>query len=378
MAPNSDGSTVLRAGVVGLGWTGWLYDVATRPPVSLGPSAVPRGMPELRPDRDPPPTAHPGSEGLTNSHAGGLVAHPRTELVAGCEVNEERLEGFGERYGVDALYTDYREMLRNERLDFVCVCTRTDDRPEVTALAVEYGAKGILTEKPMAHTLAEADRMVDVCREAGVPLACGPISVGHPAFRTVKQLIDGGAIGRVLSFESDSVFAQHNGWMYLVDREAAWVMGYAVNEDVVMRDGEFTGSGMIGFRDGLYGSIRIGAPFVRITGETGELTFNWNRFQLFQDVEGPSGTERLQVSLPEPDFLGEWSPLYSIDNVIECIDSGEEPRVSGRRVRNAIEIQIAMRESHRSGGARGGPAAGGPVAGDGLRVVPVDGSPVSE
>ena len=346
------GSNVYRAGVVGLGWTGWIYDVATRPSTDLGPGAVPKGMPELRPDRDPPPTAHPGQEGLPDSHAGGLVAHPRTELVAGCEVNEERLEAFGERYGVDALYTDYREMLRNERLDFVCVCTRTDDRPDVTALAVECGAKGILTEKPMAHTLAEADGMVDVCREAGVPLACGPISVGHPAFQTVKQLIEGGAIGRVLSFESDSVLAQHNAWMYLIDREAEWVVGVAENDDAVLHNGEFSGSGMIGFRDGLHGSIRIGSPFVRITGETGELTFNWNRFQLFQDIEGPAGSERLQVALPDPAFLGEWSPLYSIDNVIECIDSGAEPRVSGRRVRNAMEIQIAMGESHRSGGAR--------------------------
>ncbi len=343
---------VYRAGVIGLGWMGWLYDVATRPPTNLGPGAAPKGMPELRPDRDPPPMAHPGKEGLTDSHAGGLIAHPRTELVAGSETNEERLAAFGEHYGVSALYTDYREMLRSERLDFVCVCTRTDDRPEATVLAVECGAKGILTEKPMAHTLAEADRMVDVCRDAGVPLACGPISVGHPAFQCVKELIDGGAIGRVLSFESDSVLAQHNAWMYLIDREAEWVLGVADDEDVVANNREFSGSGIIGFSDGLIGSIRVGAPFVRITGETGELVFNWNRFRLFQDVAGPAGAERVEVALPEPGFLGEWSTLYSIDNVIQCIGGGAEPRVSGRRVRDAIEIQIAMRESHRMGGVR--------------------------
>ena len=140
--------------------------------------------------------------------------------------------------------------------------------------------------------------------------------------------------------------------MYLIDREVEWVLGVADDEDVVLQNREFSSSGMFGFRDGLHGSIRTGAPFVRITGERGELTFNWNRFQLFQDIEGPGGTERLQVALPEPVFLGEWSPLYSIDNVVQCIDSGAEPRVSGRRVRNAMEIQIAMGESHRLGSAR--------------------------
>lgn len=348
----SSATGVFRAGVIGLGWTGWLYDVAARPHTSLGPGAVADGMPELRPDRYPPPMAHPGREGLTDSHAGGLVAHPRTELVAGCEIDEERLAAFGEHYGVSALYTDYREMLRAERLDFVCVCTRTDDRPEATALAVEYGARGILTEKPMAHTLAEADRMVDVCHAAGVPLVCGPISVGHPAFQNARKLLDGGAIGRILSFESNSVLAQHNAWMYLIDREAEWLLGVSDDVEVVAKNGEFSGSGIIGFCDGILGSIRIGAPFVRITGESGELVFNWNRFLLYQDIVGAAGTERVEVVFPEPRMVGEWSTIYSIDDVIQSIDTGVEPRVSGRRVRNAMEIQIAMRESYRMSSIR--------------------------
>ena len=341
-----------RAGVIGLGWTGWLYDVATRPPTELGADAVPVGMPELRSDRDPPPMGHPGKEGLPDSHAGSLVAHPHTELVAGCEINEERLEAFGQRYGIRALYTDYREMLRTESLDFVCICTRTDDRPDATVLAVQCGAKGILTEKLMAHTLAEADRMVSVCSDAGVPLACGPISVGHPTFKMVKELVGNGLTGRILSFESDSVLAQHNAWMYLIDRSAEWVVGVADDEDVVSDNWEFSGSGIIGFAGGLVGSVRLGAPFVRITGESGELIFDWNRFRLFRDVSGPAGVQRVEVALPEPSFIGGWSPLYSIDNVLQCIDSGQEPRVSGRRVRNAIEIQIAMRESHRLGSVK--------------------------
>ena len=348
----SAGVSPLRAGVIGLGWTGWLYDVATRPDTKLGPSAVRDGMPPLRDDRDPPLMSHPGREGLTDSHAGALADHPGTELVAGCELDERRLKGFGERYGVDALYTDYREMLRNERLDFVSICTRTDVRPEATGLAVGCGAKGILTEKPMAHTLGEADRMVEVCEQAGVPLACGPISVAHPAFRKVKELLDGGAIGSILSLESNSVLAQHNPWMYLIDSPGAWVLGVASDDGIVEETKEFSGAGIIGFRNGLHGFIRPGAPFVRITGESGELIFDWQRFHLYQDVEGPARVDRVEVNLPEPHFVGEWSPLYSVDNVVECVDNGGEPRVSGRRVRDAMEIQIALRESHRLGGIR--------------------------
>ena len=55
--------TKYRAGIVGLSWMGWLYDVARRPSATLGPSGTPKGMPSLRDDCDPPPMAHSGKEG---------------------------------------------------------------------------------------------------------------------------------------------------------------------------------------------------------------------------------------------------------------------------------------------------------------------------
>lgn len=341
-----------RAGIVGLGWMGWLYDVATRPSTALGPSGTPAGLPPLRADRDPPPMAHPGKEGLTSTYAGALVAHPQTELVAACEPDEERLAAFGRRYGVTALYADYRHMLEIERLDFVAVATRTDIRPDVTCLAVACGARGVTTEKPMAHTLAEADRMVEVCAQAGVPLSCGAISVNHPAFVRAKALLDGGMLGRILSLETSSAAAQHNGWLYLIDSPAAWVFGVAADEEAVRANREFTGAGVIQFGSGAPGFLRPGAPFVRITCERGELTFDWRRFRLWLDVESPGGTSRVEVPFAEPQLLGEWSPLYGVDDVLQCIERGGEPRVSGRRVRDAMEIEIGLRESHRQGNVK--------------------------
>ena len=73
-----------RAGLIGLGWMGWLYDVASRRQEHYGRSGRGSPMPPLRPDRDPPPTAHPGREGLPSSFAESLVLHPATEL--GCRL----------------------------------------------------------------------------------------------------------------------------------------------------------------------------------------------------------------------------------------------------------------------------------------------------
>ncbi len=88
---------------------------------------------------------------------------------------------------------------------------------------------------------------------------------------------------------------------------------------------------------------------MRITGETGELTFDWQELRLWQDVETISGTQRVEVPFPEPRLAGNWSVIYGIDDLITCMQNGGEPRASGRRVRNAMEIEIALNESHRRG-----------------------------
>ena len=178
-----------------MGWVGlgWLYDASLPyPPSVQDEDGTPTELPPLRDHSDIPPTEHPGKEGLPTSYAAALRRHPRTELVAGCDPSEERLAAFGQHHGVSALYTDYREFLTKERLDLVAIAAHAAIRPDATALAVECGAKAVMTEKPMTLTLAEADRMVEVCEQAGVPLACGAISPNHPGFVQAKQLLTEG------------------------------------------------------------------------------------------------------------------------------------------------------------------------------------------
>ena len=345
--------TTYRAGVIGLGRMGWLYDASLPyPPSVREEDGTLNELPPLRDHSDIPPTEHPGKEGLPTSYAAALQLHPRTELVAGCDPSEERLAAFGKHHGVKALYTDYRELLTKERLDLVAIAAHAALRPDATALAVECGAKAVLTEKPMTLTLAEADRMVEVCEQAGVPLACGAISVNHPGFVQAKKLLTDGTLGAILSMETSRAMAQHNAWIYLVDSPGEWVIGVSDDEASVRRNGEFEGTGIIQFANGVPGFLRPGAPQVRITGEHGELIFDWKSFRLWLDVDGPGGTTRAEMAFPEPQVLGQWSILYGVEDVIRCHEQGGEPRVSGRRVRDAMEIEIGLRESHRAGNTR--------------------------
>ena len=57
------------------------------------------------------------------THAQAYQRHPRTVLVAACDLDAQRLSAFGEQWKVKSLYTDFETMLRKERPDLLSVCT---------------------------------------------------------------------------------------------------------------------------------------------------------------------------------------------------------------------------------------------------------------
>src|SRR6185503_5407756 len=146
-SPAASPGTKYRAGVIGLGWTGLLYDLAPRSQERFNVDDVHRPTPALNIHRKFHHHEHPGNEGLPSSYAEALWDRPGVQLVAGAERDPKRLAAFGERYGIHALYTDAIEMMKKERLDIVAVCTNTKGRAMLTVKAAEMGAKAIFTEK---------------------------------------------------------------------------------------------------------------------------------------------------------------------------------------------------------------------------------------
>ena len=353
-----------RAGVIGLGWMGMLYDMAERIGDFFNIDDVDRPTPELNIHRKIYHHEHPGKEGLPTSYAEALWNRPDVDLIAAADRDQKRLKAFEERYAISTLYTDATEMLRTEKLDIVAVATNVKGRADLTCLAVENGAKGIVTAKPMVHTLEEADRMVKVCADADVPLNCGAISTTHPSFAKAKELITNGAIGNLLSIEAPRPGAQHQSWSYFLDTSPAWVIGIGDREqrgtgtDEFQGPGgsnEFVGQGMMVTETELVVYFRPGAPHLRLTGTTGEIVIPTmaTGFKLWQDIETAAGVSRVEMPWPDPQFVGPYGAVYGLADVIDCIEGRlDEPKNSGRRVATALEIEIALKQSSAKGGIR--------------------------
>ncbi len=81
-------------------------------------------------------------------------------------------------------------------VDAVLICTPTSSHAEYTIAALEAG-KHVFCEKPMALTLADADRMIDAARHSGRVLMIGLVLRWFHEFKKLKQIVDSGVIGEV-------------------------------------------------------------------------------------------------------------------------------------------------------------------------------------
>jgi predicted dehydrogenase len=132
---------------------------------------------------------------LPVNHADAYQTTPGFDLVAAANRSPEKLAAFGERRGVQALYTDFRHLLRAEQPDIVSVCTQSPEKAAITIAAAEAGVKAIVVEKALATSMAEADAMLAACERNGVLLAVNHPYRFSPLVRKSKELIDAGALG---------------------------------------------------------------------------------------------------------------------------------------------------------------------------------------
>lgn len=140
-----------------------------------------------------------GCGGIANGkHMPSLKALPNVNMIAFCDLIEERAKAAAEKYGtLDAkVYTDYKELLKNEDIEVVHVLTPNREHADITVDAL-YAGKHVMCEKPMAKTAADARRMCEAAKETGKKLTIGYQHRQKPQSIYAKQYIDTGALGEI-------------------------------------------------------------------------------------------------------------------------------------------------------------------------------------
>ncbi|SHF75101.1 Gfo/Idh/MocA family protein [Ornithinibacillus halophilus] len=137
-----------------------------------------------------------GVGSISELHIEPYKNNKKVELVAFCDVNEARVQEKGKKYEVEQLYTDYKELLKNEDIDAVSICTWNNSHADIAIAALEAG-KHVLVEKPLSMTVEEAEAVQAAVEKTGKVLQVGFVRRHASNAKLLKTFIDHDDLGEI-------------------------------------------------------------------------------------------------------------------------------------------------------------------------------------
>lgn len=164
-----------------------------------------------------------GCGGIANGkHMPSLKKIEEVEMVAFCDIILERAEKAAKEYGVEGakVYEDYNEMLKNENLDVVHVCTPNNIHAPASVASMEAGCH-VMCEKPMAKTVAQAQEMLDAQKRTGKRLTIGYQNRFTPENTYLHEACENGDLGEIYYAEAEAIRRRAvPTWGVFIDEEA--------------------------------------------------------------------------------------------------------------------------------------------------------------
>lgn len=158
-----------------------------------------------------------GSGFVSEIHAESFARIPNAQLVAAASPTEDHVRDFAGRHGIPRWFTDYRELLELPEVGAVILALPNYLHAQACCDAAAAG-KHVICEKPLCTTMAEADRMIAACADAGVTLAYAEELCFAPKYVRARQLVESGALGEVyLLKQAEKHDGPHTDWFWDVE-----------------------------------------------------------------------------------------------------------------------------------------------------------------
>ncbi|MDE2902936.1 MAG: Gfo/Idh/MocA family oxidoreductase [Chloroflexota bacterium] len=318
---------------------------------------------------------------LPVSHAAAYYSVPDTKLVAGCDLRPERTADFKRQWSGLLpnlrVYPDHQAMLAAEDLDIVSVVTSDHAHAQIVVDAAESGVRGVICEKPIATTLADADRMIAATDRAGIPLLVNHTRRWMSPWLQVASLIHDGTIGdvqRIVSSQGGPRAMLFRTGTHICD-SILWFAGarplavYALPEPGLEDYGpRYAGDGgrdpatdpalsvLIEFENGVraFWSLCKTMPQmfdIEIYGTTGCVrgrTFPGDEISITLDA----GSHRMVTEpLARVEHTSGWFAGCVLE-LVRLVRGGGRPSSGGREARSSLEVMLAALQSQSRGGER--------------------------
>lgn len=305
------------------------------------------------------------------------------QVIAGCnevewaamvDVNPEPLEEARQRFGLkpEQVFTDYRAALEAAEADFVLIVVPPTHHREIALAAFDRGLP-VLTEKPLADTMASAQEMVAAAEAAGLPLVVSQNYRYQRWFQTMRCVVAEGRLGRVdhlvVSFRLDVTswgefrhrmedvllveMAIHHFDMMrcLLGRDAEQVVATTWNPGWSPYAGDPVAAVLILMEGGipiLYEATVVdrGVPtgwngWWRVECEEGALIYEGQEALARHADDPPQEVELVEMAFESQDYL--------LRDFLACLREGREAETSGRDNLRSLAMVFAARDSAHEG-----------------------------
>lgn len=331
-----------------------------------------------------------GVGGIGGVHLQGYKECPEAEVVAICDINEERLSERANQFGIPNTYTDYKEMLNRKDIDAVSICTPNYLHAPMTIAAFEAG-KHVICEKPLAMSPEEGEAMVAASKKAGKLFMTAFNNRFRGDSQVLKKFIENGGLGEIYFGKTGwirrkgipgmgSWFTKKNmsGGGPLIDIGvhvldlALWLMG---NPKAVTATGStYSKFGPKGEGTGTWGTAEanggfdvedFASAFIRLdTGATLILEASWashiKQEKIFTNLCGTKGgadLEPLQIYTDIDGVQTDLIPAFpeleghimEIRHFIDCLTKGTELISTGEHGLEVVRILNAIYKSAELG-----------------------------
>ncbi len=276
------------------------------------------------------------------------------ELAGISDVDFERVDAMATQFNTKP-FTDYKEMFA-EGLDAVSVVVPTKLHKQVVLDALEAGMH-VLVEKPIADSVENADLMIDAAEKAGKILMVGHIERFNPAVIKLKEIMESGVLGKVVSISTRRV-GPYNPRI----RDVGVILDIGVHDiDIISylygkrvnHVYAVAGADIHSFEDHASIILRLDHEFAGVV-ETNWLTPHKVRRLTAIGINGVAYLDYIDQTVEIHDNgwirkakVVESEPLKNeLEHFIECASTGKAPKTCGEDGKHALEVAMAAIRSY--------------------------------
>ncbi len=299
----------------------------------------------------------PGSPAY--SVAAACRASDRLEIVAGADTDPAKRTAFQERWGINALYADYLEMIRQEKPDMVAICTLGPLHAEMAVKTAEAGVPMIFCEKAIACSAVEADAVLAAVNQHKTRFNTGVLRRFNRTYHAAKALIDQGEIGEprtAVHYAATNLLHGHIHSLdtlsfLLGDPKVVSVWGELFPRDLAIEnnrlDKDPNGIFQVVFANGVEAtSVPGGGWEFEVIGTRGSLRITNNGDGIvLRKAKDERGRTFHQV--PVPAVAEHSTTQYCLEDLVAAHEEGRATLGPVEVAHHLTEVCLAVAESHR-------------------------------